>query len=94
MAQVVWDEGFHACKDEGFHACKDEGFHACKDEGFHACKASRVGDPDAAEESVAWVNYLIDGLWGGRAGLHPRTSGVGVARGTAAIDGLGSFLSE
>ena len=65
------------------------------DEGFRTGEASRVGDPDAAAESVAWVNSLIDGLWGGqRSGLHPRTSGLGVARGTATIDGLGSFLSE
>ena len=65
------------------------------DEGFRASEASRVGDPDAAVESVAWVNSLIDGLWDGqRSGLLPRTSGVGVALGTAAVRGLGSFLSE
>ena len=64
-------------------------------EGWRAGEACRVRDPDAAAESVAWVNSLIDGLWGGqRSGLHPRTSGVGAARGAAAINGLESFLFE
>ena len=51
------------------------------DEGFRGRGTSRVGDPDAAVESVAWLNSPIDGMWDGQwSGLHPRKSGVGVAR--------------
>lgn len=63
------------------------------DEGFRRGQASRTVDPSTQEETVAWLNHLVDSVWGGQ-GKAASIGAGGVDGGGGALDGLSSFISE